>query len=151
MRRHLPAKLIALALWALLPNLSHAQTTAENTVTVRIPTVVRLRIDQSSATTSGSVDFTTDGAAVTPDHLAIDVFANTSWTLTVQETAGNGPQLEYDVAGDGDWRAPAVHPQIAAGSGPTGGWQAISLDFRVASPAPPGNYRRTLTFTLARP
>ncbi len=151
MRRHLVAKLITLALWVAVPGLARAQATAQNTVTVHIPTVVRLRIGPSTATTSRAVDFTIDGAAVTPDHLAIDVFANSAWTLTVQETAGNGPELEYDVAGDGSWRTPSQQPQVDAGSGPTGGWQAIALDFRVASPAPAGSHRQTLTFTLARP
>lgn len=151
MRRHHVSRLIALALWAVLPGMARAQATAQNTVTVRIPTVVRLRIDPSTAASSRSVDFTVDGAAVTPDHLAIDVLANTAWTLTVQETGGSGPQLQYDVDGSDTWRTPAQQPQVDAGSGPTGGWQPILLAFRVASPGPPGSTRQTLTFTLARP
>ena len=149
LQRHL-VRLIAPLLLAVLPALAHAQTTAEQTVSVHIPTVLRLRIDQSAASDARSVDFTIAGDTVTPDHITIDVFANSSWTLTVDETGGDGPHLQYDVDASPDWATAAQRPVIASGTA-TGGWRAYGLGFRVQSPTVGGDHQRTLLFTLSRP
>ncbi|HKI57624.1 MAG TPA: hypothetical protein VKA00_00220 [Trueperaceae bacterium] len=150
--RHLqrPARLIVPLLLALLPAVANAQSTAQHTVSVHIPTVLRLRIDQSAASDARAVDFTIDGESVTPDHLRIDVFANSSWTLSVEEAGGDGPRLEYAVDGSQAWATPSQRPVVTSGAA-TGGWRGYALGFRVHGQSYAGSHKRTLLFTLARP
>jgi hypothetical protein len=152
MHRFATTTLIVVAACLAAPTLAAAQATAQSTVTVRIPTVLRLRIDRTTASDARAVDFQIHGGEVDPGSLELQVFANTAWTLTVEDRGGDGPSLQYERTGSGSWLAPANHPQIATG-GPTGGWRSIPLSFR-ADPSealvrPDGH--RTLLFTLTRP
>lgn len=128
-----------------------AQATASNTVSVRIPTVLRLRIDQSTASSARSVDFTIQDGKLDPAAVTIEVFANTSWSLTVEDRGGSGPSLQYRLNG-GTWHTPRSQPLVDTGEA-TGGWLALPLAFRVD----PGvaqvgaSGQRQLLFTLTRP
>lgn len=152
MHRYAITTLIVAAAWGVVANPALAQATAQTTVTVRIPTVLRLRIDQTTGSDARSVDFQITDGQVDPGSLDVEVFANTAWTLTVEDRGGDGPSLQYRRAGTDRWLAPAAQPQIDSG-GPTGGWQSVPLRFR-ADPSealvrPDGH--RTLLFTLTRP
>lgn len=162
MRRHATPLLAALAIPFLAATAAHAQTTAQHTVTVTIPTVLRLQVGGTTSSDSRSVDFTIDGTTVTPDALTVKVFANSSWTLTVMDGGGDGPELAYQVlsAPTGTttaqgWGTPSQNAIVATGRGPTGGWDDLELGFQVADPNAAalltGAHTRTLTFTLTRP
>ncbi|MEJ2287291.1 MAG: hypothetical protein P8Y02_01395 [Deinococcales bacterium] len=152
MHRYAITTLIVAAAWGIVPGHALAQATARTTVTVRIPTVLRLRIDQATNRDAHSVDFQISDGKVDPGGLDVEVFANTAWTLTVEDRGGDGPSLQYERAGTGHWLAPESQPEIDSG-GPTGGWQRVPLEFR-ADPSEAlvrPNGHRTLLFTLTRP
>lgn len=155
MHVHASTLLKALAIPIVTASLAYGQSTVQNTVTVTIPTVLRLQVGGSTAIDTRSVDFSITGTAVTPDQLAVEVFANSSWTLTVTDNGGDGPQLQYTLLGETvDWKTPGERPVVDKG-GPTGGWKTLELGFRVDDPAAAslidGTHTRTLLFTLTRP
>lgn len=126
---------------------------AQNTVTVRIPAVLRLQIGQGSASDSRAVTFHVVDGRVDKSRLDIQVFANTGWALSVSDEGGYGPSLEYNLGGGAQaWRSPLQQPQVTSGSA-TGGWRNVPLEVRAtpsdAAVNPSG--LRTLLFTLAHP
>lgn len=153
MRRSATTALTLLLGWMLLSGVAGAQATARNTVTVNIPTVLRLRIDARAASDAKQVDFTwsAEKRILTPDSVEVQIFANAHWTLSVQELDA-GPNLEYRRDTDTRWRDPMQDPEVAS-QGPTGGWLTYRLDFRVKpseiDTTPDGT--RTVLFTLTRP
>jgi len=155
MRRSATTALTLLLVLMLLSGVAAAQATARNTVTVHIPTVLRLRIDANTARDAKRVDFAWSAAnrRLTPDSIEVRIFANSHWTLSVQELDA-GPNLEYRHPGGGDsgWHDP-MQDSVVASQGPTGGWLAYRLDFRVRpseiDTTPDGT--RTVLFTLTRP
>lgn len=156
MRHHASTLLTAFAATLLTASLAHAQSSAQHTVTVSIPTVLRLKIDGSTATDRRSIDVSIKGTDVTPNVVTVDVFANSAWTLTVTTATGDGPMLEYRrlwLGGDG-WTSLDA-PSVVDSEGPTGGWKAFDLGLRLADPAsaPLDGVTRTRTvlFTLTRP
>lgn len=154
MRRHATPLLAALAIPFLAASLAHAQTTAQHTVTVSIPTVLRLQVGGPARSDAQSVDFVINGTTVTPNAMTVQVFANSAWTLTVQDSGGDGPALQYALLGSSGWATPSQRPVVASG-GPTGGWLPLELGFQVADPNAAallsGTHKRTLLFTLTRP
>jgi hypothetical protein len=155
MHRAATAVLALLLSCVLLSGVAAAQATARNTVTVRIPTVLRLRVDASTVRDAKQVDFTwsAKNRTLTPDSVEVRIFANSHWTLSVQELDA-GPNLEYRHPGDAgsSWRDPMQDSEVTS-QGPTGGWLAYRLDFRVRpseiDTTPDGT--RTVLFTLTRP
>jgi len=138
-----------------LSGVAAAQATATNTVTVHIPTVLRLRVDATAARDQAEVDFAWSATdrTLSPNSVEVQVFANAHWTLTVQEL-GAGPNLEYRHPGDASgWRDPMLGDGVVTTQGPTGGWLRYALDFRVrpgeVDTTPDGT--RTVLFTLTRP
>ena len=155
MRRSATNALILLLGLLSLSGVAAAQATATNTVTVHIPTVLRLKVDAARASDHKSVDFTWSEKdhVLTPNSIDVQVFANAHWTLTVQEL-GAGPNLEYLHPGDASgWRDPMLGDGVVTAQGPTGGWLDYELDFRVrpgeVDTTPDGT--RTVVFTLTRP
>lgn len=149
MRRSFPPVLILLAAALLTASPARAQSTVHNTVTVTIPTVLRLRIDRAAAQDSASVDFTVQGTTLSPASLQIDVFANAAWALTVSYGSDRGPGILYRMAGTRSWWSPSQRPTLVQGP-PTRGWRALHLDFKAQTTAAEPEHR-TLVFTLARP
>lgn len=150
MRQLQLASLSAALLWGLLSAPAAAQSTAHNTVTVSIPTVLRLKIDAAGGADRASAGFTIQDSTVTPDHLTIEVFANDAWSLTVDEVTGSGPHLRYDVDRSGRWRSTATRSTVGSSPVGTNGWASYYLRFRVDGRAS-GRYQRTLLFTLSHP
>jgi len=154
MRHAATNALILLLGLLLLSGVASAQTTATNTVTVHIPTVLRLRLDQGTPSSSQALDVTVNGTIVTPASVTVRVFANTDWTLSVSDNESGVPTL--DVCTDPgilqSCRPIAPEAKVASG-GPTGGWEAHALGLRVdeASALPAAGGSHTLTFTLSRP
>ncbi len=154
MRSTLSVRLIILlALWGLLPAVANAQATAtaQNTVTVHIPTVLRMQLTSAARSVSSDVHFTsTADGALDPQSVTVNVFANVAWTLSVKDAGGAGARLQIAPGTSGAWRT--VTPagiSIASGT-PTGGWTPYSFSFRPDAPLDSG-FHRTLTFTLAKP
>lgn len=155
MRRLIWPALTLLASWLLVTGTAAAQSTAHTTVTVNIPTVLRLRIDAAQPSDSQHVDFTIEGTNVTPDSIDVEVFSNASWKLLVQDGGGTGPVLAYRSFYRGSWsawRTPQQSPVVAEDHA-TGGWKRIPAEFRLASQtaSTSGKTTRTLLFTLTRP
>ena len=155
MRRFAATTLTILMGFLALSGVAEAQATATNKVTVHIPTVLRLRVDATSASDRKSVDFhwSASDQVLTPNTVDVKIFANAHWTLTVQEL-GTGPNLEYLHPGDpSGWRDPMRGDGVATAQGPTGGWLDYELAFRVrpgeVDTTPDGT--RTVVFTLTRP
>jgi len=140
--------------WMLLSGVAAAQATARNTVTVHIPTVLRLRIDQGTASATRSLDVTVEGAVVHPGSVNVKVFANTDWTLSISDDNGGATTLDVctDAAAMTGCMPIAPEVEIAAG-GMTGGWMDHTVGFRVdpQSSLTATRSTHTLTFTLSRP
>ncbi len=159
MRRTGTTALTLLFGWMLLSGVAGAQATARNTVTVRIPSVLRLSIDQGTAsdsqtldvTVGGSVDGTFDGTLVNPGSMTVKVFANTQWVLTIEDGSHAAPTLQVCTTYASLAGCHSLDPTAKFKTQPpTGGWKDIPLTFSVDTPAATAT-THTLTFTLSRP
>jgi hypothetical protein len=159
MRRTGTTALTLLFGWMLLSGVAGAQATARNTVTVHIPSVLRLSIDQGTAsdsqtldvTVGGIVDGTFDGTLVNPGRVTVKVFANTQWVLSIEDGSRSAPTLRVCTTYLGLEGCHPLDPTVKfATQQPTGGWKDIPLTFSVNSPVATAT-THTLTFTLSRP
>lgn len=154
MHRSAAAALTLLLSSVLLCGVAEAQGTARNTVTVHIPAVLRLTLDQGTARAKQSLGVKVDGMKVDPASVIVRVFANTDWTLSVSDDSSGAPTLDVCTDPVAMERCKPIAPEVTiAAGGVTGGWTDHPLGFRVdPSSAPAASETvHTLTFTLSRP
>lgn len=148
--------IVLLALGGLLPAVANAQSTAtaQNTVTVHIPAVLRMQLTANRDKLSSSVEFTSDHGTLDPDQVTVQVFSNTTWSLTVVDAGGGtGPNLQVRGGAISGWTTvTTTGVKLVDHAGPTGGWTPYDFAFRPEGAAPiDDTFHHTLTFTLARP
>lgn len=135
-----------------------AQNSASHTVSVRIPSVLRLRIDGGEAQRRAEEAIRIrvhDGAyAIEPSRTQVRVIANSAWQLHARYE----PSGERDAAaklmwhlGSGPWHPfSALDTMIAAGT-PASGREGLSIVYGLEELPAEGNYRGVVTYTLTRP
>ncbi len=133
-----------------------AQGSANHHVSVSIPTVLRLRIDNTVASDRASVPVSVrvDGALreIDPAATRLEVFANTAWQLSVSYTpvgGGSGLVLSWHTVGSSGVLGSS--PAIVAGGRATGGWRLIDVDYGIVNASADGTYQGVIAYTLARP
>lgn len=147
---------IAFIVALLLSGPALAQGSAQHQVSVSIPTVLRLRIDDRVAhdIVSVPIDVRVDGAdrTIDPASTRLELLANTGWQLSARYTAvhaDSGLVLSWHALGEGGVLRGS--PSIIARGRATGGWHAIEVAYGVANAPVDGHYRGVITYTLARP
>ena len=146
------ATIVALA----LAGSTFAQGSAQHQVGVRIPTVLRLRIDHQVASDHADVPVTVrvSGALreIDPAATRLEVFANTDWQLSISYApvaGGSGLVLSWHAVGNhGVLRG---SPSIVAGGRATGGWRSIDVGYGIVNEPADGTYQGVIAYTLARP
>ncbi len=152
--RFLPgvATIVALA----LAGSAFAQSSANHQVSVSIPTVLRLRIDEHVASDHATVNVSirVEGAlrTIDPASTRLEVSANTAWQLSVSYTStvdDSGLVLSWHALGNSD----VLHgsPTVVATGHSTGGWRAVHVDYGVVNEPADGDYQGLIAYTLARP
>lgn len=136
---------------------AQAQDHASHQVSVAIPTVLRLQLDdgdrRDNADVELSVDVVDGHAAVRPEATALRVLANSAWILHVS-FAGDA-HLELRARVDAGASCPLSSGDcVLTGGGNTGGWQAHRVDYLAPDhliALPDGRYGGTVTYTLTHP
>ena len=157
MRIHDLSKVLALCLALAAPPWSAlAQGTASHQVSVSIPTVLRLRIDDGATRDHASLDIavevTGDLVRIEPGTTHLEVRANADWALDVGYRPADGSAsvpLGASVDG-GAWHHLSSVARLASGSA-TGGWRTFAVQYKLLESLSDGIYRGTVTYTLTQP
>lgn len=135
-----------------------AQTRASHEVTISVPIVLQLRVDDGAAGSAAdvplSIDVASGRARITPDHSHIHILANTRWQLSAAFAPALGSHpLRLTYAIDGErvvWGASESAPVVLRGAA-TCGWREASVQYGLAHLPADGAYGGVITFTLTRP
>lgn len=120
---------------------------AASQVKIRIPEILVLYLDQKPGTT---LSVRVNDGVVVPSSVQVRVVANTDWVLWVQATPLTGPLiLPPERLSIGGLRLSSLPQALARGRGPFVRRYALSVELEPGEP--PGVYRGTITFNLARP
>ncbi len=143
-----------------LANIAAAQKSAGHDVSISVPNILRLKIDDDVAQDQANVDVSirvADGAfEIAPAGSSVQVMANSAWQLS----ASYVPASEADAAAQLMWRAEAdksgwerftSYPQIIERGENTGGWQNFDLRYGLQTLPADGHYQGTVTYTVTRP
>lgn len=146
------ATIVALA----LAGSTLAQGSAQHQLGVRIPTVLRLRIDHQveSARANVPIDVRVEGARheIDPATTRLEVFANTDWQLSISYTSvGNGSELVLRWHALGSEGVLQVSPSVLADGRATAGWHSIDVRYGIVNEPADGTYQGVIAYTLARP
>ncbi len=136
---------------------AQAQDHASHRVSVTIPTVLRLRLDEGARRDIADVELTVDvengNAAVRPEASVLHLLANSAWTLHVSFAGDPGLGLRARL--DGAASCPLTSGDcVLVSGGNTGGWQAHRVDYLAPDhliALPDGRYGGTVTYTLTHP
>jgi hypothetical protein len=157
MRLYTSWKVLALGLVLAAPHgFGLAQGTASHRVSISIPTVLRLRLDDGATRDSAALDLAIEVAGETvriePDRTRIEVRANAPWALDVRyERAADSGEVPLGVALEGmDLRRIAHGIRLASGAA-TGGWRALDFRYGLLDSLSDGTYHGTVTYTLTQP
>lgn len=150
-------KVLALtAALAFPPGFALAQSTAAHEVSVTIPTVLRLRVDDGAAADRATIDVlvTVRGAAVAidPGATPVAVRANAGWALDARYRPADGSDaLPLGATLDGTtWHALRHGARLASGAA-TGGWRDLTVAYGLLASVSDGTYRGTVVYTLTQP
>ena len=157
MRIHDLPKVLALFLALAVPPWGAlAQGTASHQVSVSIPTVLRLRIDDSGTRDQASLDVTVSVAdayvRIDPGSTRVEIRANADWALDVQYRAASiEASVPMGATLDGTtWHRLSGGARLATGTA-TGGWRAFDVQYGLLHSISVGTYRGTVTYTLTQP
>lgn len=157
MRLHDLSKVLALCLALTAPHAGAlAQGTASHQVSVSIPTVLRLRIDDDSAHDRASLDVTVsvagDRVRIDPGSTRVEIRANADWALDVRYHAAS-PSSAAPLTATLDqtiWHRLAGGARLATGSA-TDGWRAFDVAYGLLHSISDGTYQGTIVYTLTQP
>jgi hypothetical protein len=151
------SKVLALSLALAAPHgVALAQGTASHQVSVSIPTVLRLRLDDGAASDRASVDVAVsvagDRVRIDPGTTRVEVRANADWALDVRyRAAPEGPAVPLGATLDGTtWHRLAGGARLATGSA-TDGWRPFEVTYGLLQPLLDGTYHGTVVYTLTQP
>ena len=148
-----------LASWLMLASCfgtAVAQRATGHQVSVSIPVVLQLRLNDGRTGGAAAVDVgvrTRVGVTtIDPDVTRFSVRANAGWHLDAHFRAAPGSEaLELvGVLGRGPWLELCDGVRLVGG-GATGGWVAYEVTYGVPDVLPDGNYRGTVVYTLTHP
>ena len=157
MRIHDLSKVLALCLALAAPSGNAlAQGAASHQVSVSIPTVLQLRIDDAMAFDRASLDVTVsvagDGVRIDPGSTRIEVRANAPWALDVRfRSAPGSAAVPLSASVDeSTWHRLASGARLATGSATTG-WQAYDVAYGLLRSISDGTYHGSVAYTLTQP
>jgi hypothetical protein len=156
--RHLEfSKILTLSLALAVPSGgAWAQSAASHHVSVSIPVVLRLRLDDDHTASEGRIDvevLARDGfATIDPGTTRVAVRANTAWHLDARFHAASGSEALELIGrlGDGPWLDLCDGVRLVDG-GATRGWTDFEVAYGVAHVLSDGRYSGTVVYTLTRP
>ncbi len=140
-------------------NIAAAQKSASHDVSVGIPNVLRLKIDDKVAQDKANVDVdirVSNGAfEIAPAGSNVQVMANSAWQLSASyvpaSEADAAAQLMWRAEAEGNWERFTAYPQIIESGENTGGWKNFDLRYGLQSLPADGRYQGTVTYTVTRP
>lgn len=157
MRLHDLSKVLALSLALAAPTGGAlAQGTASHQVSVSIPTVLRLRLDDGAVRDRASLDVTVavagERVAIDPGTSRVDVRANGAWALDARyRPAPHSTAIPLGATLDGaTWHALSSGARLASG-GATGGWRTFDIAYGLLSSLSDGTYHGEVVYTLTQP
>jgi hypothetical protein len=157
MRLHDLSKVLALSLALAAPfGGALAQGTASHQVSVSIPTVLRLRIDDATVRDRAALDIAVtvagDRVRIEPGTTRIEVRANADWALDVRYlAASNAASVPLGATLDGStWHRLVDGARLATGAA-TGGWRPLEVRYGLLASLSDGTYRGTVVYTLTQP
>lgn len=158
MRLHNLSKILALGLALTAPSVgafAFAQGTASHQVSISIPTVLRLRIDDATTRDRAALDVAVtvagDHVQITPGSTRVEIRANAAWALDVRYHPDGGGAAPLGATLDGaTWHSLSNGARLATGSA-TGGWQPYDVAYGLLGSLSDGTYRGSVTYTLTQP
>ena len=156
--RHLElSKILALSLALAVPSgAAWAQGAASHRVSVSIPVVLRLRLDDGHAATEGLVDVRvharTGVTTIDPRATRVAVRANSAWHLDARFHAAVGSEA-LELTGrlaDGPWLDLCDGARLATGDA-NRDWTVFEVAYGIAHVLSNGRYSGTVVYTLTRP
>lgn len=156
--RHLElSKILTLSLALAVPSgAAWAQSTASHRVSVSIPVVLRLRLDDAHAAAGSWVDVRvqarTGVTTIDPRATRVAVRANTAWHLDARFHAAVGSEV-LKLTGrldDGPWLDLGDGARLATGDA-NRDWTVFEVAYGVAHVLSNGRYSGTVVYTLTRP
>jgi len=156
--RHLePLRILTLSLaLAVSSGTAWAQSATGHRVSVSIPVILRLRLDDGHATAEGAVDVRVHARAgvttIDPHATRVTVRANSAWHLDARFHAAVGSE-DLELTGrldHGPWLDLCDGARLATGDA-NRGWTVFQVTYGVAHVLANGNYRGTIVYTLTRP
>ncbi len=155
--RHLElSKILTLSLALALPSAAWAQSTTSHRVSVSIPVVLRLRLDDGRTADEGSVDVRvharTGVTTIDPRATRVAVRANSAWHLDARFHAAVGSEaLELNGRlAEGPWLDLCTGARLATGDA-SRDWTVFEVAYGVAHVLSNGHYSGTVVYTLTRP
>lgn len=152
----LPRVLVLSLALAVPMGVASAQSTASHGVSVSIPVVLRLRLDDGGSVADGAIDVEVRSragiATIDPGATRVTVRANAAWHLDARFRADEGSEaLELTGRlGDGPWLDLCAGVRLVDGD-PTQAWTVFEVAYGIAHVLADGNYRGTVVYTLTRP
>ena len=157
MRLHDLSKALALSLVLTAPQGGTlAQGTASHQVSISIPTVLRLRIDDAAEGDHASLEVAVEVAGefvrIDPGSTRIEIRANADWALDVRyRAASNGVAAPLGATLDGHtWHRLSDGARLGTGSA-TGGWRAFEVAYGLLGSLSDGTYHGSVIYTLTQP
>ncbi|MFO8149210.1 MAG: hypothetical protein R6T93_02850 [Trueperaceae bacterium] len=151
------SKVVALSLALVAPlGGARAQSAGSHRVSVAIPVVLRLRLDDGHLAPEGAIDVEVYARAgvttIDPGTTRVAVRANTTWHLDARFRADTGSEALRLTGrlGDGPWLELCDGARLVTGDA-TRGWTVFEVAYGVAQVLADGNYRGTVVYTLTRP
>lgn len=135
-----------------------AQTRSSHDVTITVPALLRLRIDDGQPVADAwvplAVDVANGVARIAPDHTRLLILANTQWQVTATFAPDAGSErlvLGFAVEGAATVWSRTRSPQIVLRGAATGGWRERTVRYALAEVPADGRYGGVITYTLSRP
>jgi len=137
-----------LFVWFLSAGMVSAQVGSATTrVEIRLPEILMLYLDQKPG---ALLPVRVEDGMVVPSSVEVRVIANTGWVLWVRASPLVGPvTLPPERLSIGGLRLSSLPQALVRGRGPFVRRYALSVELEPGEP--PGVYRGTITFNLARP
>ena len=156
MRTHDLSKVLALCLALAAPSGGAlAQGSASHQVSVSIPTVLRLRLDDAASDRAAldvAIEVAGERVRIDPGSTRIEIRANAPWALDVRfRPAAGSATVPLGASLDGStWHRLAGGARLATGSA-TAGWRTLDVAYGLLRPISDGTYHGSVVYTLTQP
>ncbi len=129
---------------------------AEHDLKVSIPSIMILKLSNSSdqETVPVAIEVKDESYQITPGQTQIEVLANRDWSLSARYEAASQRDAQARLMWNSGatWQGFGYGTKLIASGGNTGGWQVLTVDYKLDTPLPPtGTYQGVITYTLTKP